>query len=217
MVGLSSPDRGARGRLRAPGLRRAAILLLCLPAAASAAERGATRDGALPERREAEQVRLERIRSEIEDLRQRLARTESTAGSVLDAIEELDLRMALLAREAESLREEAHAGEPERLGGIAEAVAREVGRRTGKETRSLVLGHLQRGGSPTTFDRLLALRFGSAAVRAIAANDFGCCVVYNPPNVGRVPLAGIIGKPKVVPVDSGIIMTARNLGICLGD
>jgi len=115
------------------------------------------------------------------------------------------------------LREGAHPGEPERLGGIADEVAQEIGRRTGKETRSLVLGHLQRGGSPTTFDRLLALRFGSAAVRAIAAEDFGSCVVYTPPNVGRVPLAGIIGKPKVVPVDSGIIMTARNLGICLGD
>ena len=115
------------------------------------------------------------------------------------------------------LREEAGAGKPERLGGIAEEVAREIARRTGKETRSLVLGHLQRGGSPTTFDRLLALRFGSAAVRAIAAADFGSCVVFLPPNVLRVPLAEIIGKPKLVPLDSGIIMTARNLGICLGD
>jgi ATP-dependent phosphofructokinase / diphosphate-dependent phosphofructokinase len=115
------------------------------------------------------------------------------------------------------LREEAHAGAPERLGGVAEQLAREIGRRTGKETRSLVLGHLQRGGSPTTFDRLLALRFGSAAVRAIAAKDFGSCVVYTPPTVGRVPLSGIIGKQKLVPLDSGIIMTARNLGICLGD
>ena len=115
------------------------------------------------------------------------------------------------------LREEAGAGKAERLGGIAEDVAREIGRRTGKETRSLVLGHLQRGGSPTTFDRLLALRFGSAAVRAIAAADYGSCVVYTPPNVHRVPLAGIIGRQKLVPVDSGIIMTARNLGISMGD
>ena len=80
-----------------------------------------------------------------------------------------------------------------------------------------MLGHLQRGGSPTTFDRLLALRFGSGAVRAIAAGDFGSCVVYTPPTVGRIPLQDIIGKPKLVPLDSGIILTARNLGISLGD
>jgi phosphofructokinase-like protein len=115
------------------------------------------------------------------------------------------------------LREEARAGQAERLGGIAEEVARGITERTGKETRSLVLGHLQRGGSPTTFDRLLALRFGSAAVRAIAAQDFGTCVVYTPPTLARVPLVNIIGRPKLVPLDSGIILTARNLGISLGD
>jgi phosphofructokinase-like protein len=115
------------------------------------------------------------------------------------------------------LRETAHDGRAERLGGIAEEVARIIANLTGKETRSLVLGHLQRGGSPTTFDRLLALRFGSGAVRAIAAGDFGSCIVYTPPTVGRVPLLDIIGKPKLVPLDSGIILTARNLGISLGD
>lgn len=114
-------------------------------------------------------------------------------------------------------REVAAPGRPERLGGIAEEVAKAIAQRTGKETRSVVLGHLQRGGSPTTFDRLLALRFGSAAVRAIGDGEFGCCVVYTPPTVGRVPLLDIIGKPKLVPLDSGIIMTARNLGISLGD
>jgi 6-phosphofructokinase len=115
------------------------------------------------------------------------------------------------------LREKARAGKSERLGGIAEEVAKAIEDRTGKETRSLVLGHLQRGGSPTTFDRLLALRFGSAAVRAIAAEDFGTCIVYTPPTVGRLPLADTIGRPKLVPLDSGIILTARNLGISLGD
>ena len=114
-------------------------------------------------------------------------------------------------------RETAAPGRPERLGGIAEEVAKEIALRTGKETRSMVLGHLQRGGSPTTFDRLLALRFGSAAVRAIGDGEFGCCVVYTPPTVGRIPLIEIIGKSKLVPLDSGIIMTARNLGISLGD
>jgi 6-phosphofructokinase 1 len=114
-------------------------------------------------------------------------------------------------------RETAGPGRRERLGGIAEQVAREIAARTGKETRSLVLGHLQRGGSPTTFDRLLALRFGSAAVRAVGEGDFGCAVVYTPPTVARLPLAEIIGRTKLVPLDSGVIMTARNLGISLGD
>ena len=114
-------------------------------------------------------------------------------------------------------KEEAGLGRPERLGGIAEVVATQISERTGKETRSLVLGHLQRGGSPTTFDRLLALRFGSAAVRAIGDGAFGCAVVYTPPTVGRIPLSEVIGRTKLVPLDSGIIMTARNLGISLGD
>jgi 6-phosphofructokinase 1 len=114
-------------------------------------------------------------------------------------------------------REPATGGKSERLGGIAEDVAKAITERTGKETRSLVLGHLQRGGSPTTFDRLLALRFGSASVRAIAEADFGTCVVYTPPNLGRIPLTEIIGKTKLVPLDSGIIMTARSLGISMGD
>jgi len=62
-----------------------------------------------------------------------------------------------------------HGGSMERLGGIAERVAAAIEERTGKETRSLTLGHLQRGGRPTTFDRLLSLRFGAAAVRCVAA------------------------------------------------
>jgi 6-phosphofructokinase 1 len=115
------------------------------------------------------------------------------------------------------LKEKGGAGRSERLGGIGEEVARGIAERTGKETRSLVLGHLQRGGSPTTFDRLLALRFGSAAVRAIGEGAFGTCIVYTPPTVGRLPLDQIVGRPKLVPLDSGIILTARNLGISLGD
>ncbi len=115
------------------------------------------------------------------------------------------------------VKESGSAGRPERLGGIAEVLAKAIAEHTGKETRSLVLGHLQRGGSPTTFDRLLALRFGSAAVRSVAEGDFGTVVVYTPPTVSRLPLREVIGKTKAVPLDSGIIMTARNLGISLGD
>ncbi len=104
-----------------------------------------------------------------------------------------------------------------RYGGIAELVAHGIAQRTGKETRSLVLGHLQRGGSPTTFDRLLALRFGSAAVRAIADGDFGTMMAFVPPVITRIPIADVVGKMKTVPLDSGIILTARHLGISFGD
>ena len=116
-----------------------------------------------------------------------------------------------------TLREKGIAGSNDRLGGIAELVAHGIALRTGKETRSLVLGHLQRGGSPTTFDRLLALRFGSAAIRAIADGDFGTMVAFQPPNVTRVPMDQVVGRTKTVPLDSGIILTARHLGISFGD
>jgi 6-phosphofructokinase 1 len=116
-----------------------------------------------------------------------------------------------------ALVEAAKKGMVERLGGIGAHVAEAIAERTGKETRSLVLGHLQRGGSPTTFDRLLALRFGSAAVRAIHDGAFGTVVVYTPPNVNRIPIADVMGRQKLVPLDSGIILTARNLGVAFGD
>lgn len=116
-----------------------------------------------------------------------------------------------------ALLEAAAAGRDERLGGVAAQLAAAIALRTGKETRSLVLGHLQRGGSPTTFDRLLALRFGSAAVRAIGDGDFGTVVVFTPPTVSRIPIADVMGRQKLVPLDSGIILTARNLGISFGD
>ncbi len=115
------------------------------------------------------------------------------------------------------LLEEAKKGSAERLGGIAARLAAAITDRTGKETRSLVLGHLQRGGSPTTFDRLLALRFGSAAVRAIGEGAFGSVVVFTPPTISRRPIADILGKQKLVSLDSGIILTARSLGISFGD
>jgi phosphofructokinase-like protein len=103
------------------------------------------------------------------------------------------------------------------LGGIAEQVAREIARRTGRETRSIVLGHLQRGGSPTTFDRLLALRFGAAAVRFIAEGRRNVMVAFQPPEMRAVSLPDVISKTKRVPQDSDTILTCRDLGISFGD
>ncbi|HYT62450.1 MAG TPA: 6-phosphofructokinase, partial [Gemmatimonadales bacterium] len=107
--------------------------------------------------------------------------------------------------------------EHERLGGIADKVAHSIQAMTGKETRSLVLGHLQRGGSPTTFDRLLALRFGAAAIRIVAERQFGMMVAFQPPGIVAIPLEQAIAQPRRVPLDSDTITTARDLGISFGD
>jgi len=104
-----------------------------------------------------------------------------------------------------------------RLGGIGAVVADEVGKRTGKETRCCVLGHLQRGGCPTTFDRALCTMFGAVAVELVAAGDFGKMVAFTGQQVGPVPLRDAVGRLKTVPFNGGLMRTARALGICLGD
>ena len=107
--------------------------------------------------------------------------------------------------------------EHQRLGGIGDKVAHSIQEMTGKETRTLVLGHLQRGGSPTTFDRLLGLRFGAAAVRVIAEGKFGTMVALRPPTIAPIAIDEALAAPKTVPLDSDTIATARDLGISLGD
>ena len=96
-------------------------------------------------------------------------------------------------------------------------VAHELGALSGRETRHVVLGHLLRGGSPTTFDRLIALRFGAAAVRALAEGKSGVMVALDPPTVRYVPLSRATRRMKLVPLECDTVRTARDLGICLGD
>ena len=103
------------------------------------------------------------------------------------------------------------------LGGVGEWVATEIRKRTEKDTRSLVLGHLQRGGSPTTFDRLLALRFGAAAVRLVENKVFDHMVALADSGMISVPIAEAIKNRKKVDLNSDKVMTARDIGICLGD
>ncbi|MBN1655228.1 MAG: ATP-dependent 6-phosphofructokinase [Deltaproteobacteria bacterium] len=103
------------------------------------------------------------------------------------------------------------------LGGIAERIAKELKDLTGKDTRHLVLGHLQRGGSPTRFDRLLGTRFGAAAIRFIEQGYFDTMVALDPPTVKAVPLVDAVSRMKNVPLDGDTIQTARDLSICLGD
>jgi ATP-dependent phosphofructokinase / diphosphate-dependent phosphofructokinase len=118
---------------------------------------------------------------------------------------------------AESIVEEARPGAAKRYGGIAELVGRQVAQQTPYEVRTLVLGHLQRGGTPTTYDRLIALRFGAAAVRCVEQRQFGTMVALDPPDIKAVPLEDAIRQIKTVPLSSDIIETARDLGIAFGD
>jgi ATP-dependent phosphofructokinase / diphosphate-dependent phosphofructokinase len=104
-----------------------------------------------------------------------------------------------------------------RLGGIGAVVAAEIERRTGKETRVCVLGHLQRGGCPTPFDRSLCSVFGAAAVELIADGNFGQMVSFQGEHVGATPLAQATHRLKTVPPQGSLVRTARALGICLGD
>ncbi len=112
---------------------------------------------------------------------------------------------------------EREAGKAERLGGIGETVAKQLQSLTGKETRAVVLGHLLRGGTPTTFDRLISLRFGAAAVRGVAEGQYGKMVALDPPTVRYVPMEQATRRMKRVPPDCDTILTARDLGICFGD
>ncbi len=111
----------------------------------------------------------------------------------------------------------AEVGHAERLGGIGENVAHALEKITGKDTRLVVLGHLLRGGSPTSFDRLAALRFGAAAVRALDAGHSGVMVALGANGVDYVGLEEVAGHIRNVPMDCDALQTGRDLGICFGD
>ena len=111
----------------------------------------------------------------------------------------------------------AMAGRLVRLGGLGAQVAASLEELTGKEARSVVLGHLQRGGGPTSFDRVLATRFGGKAVELVLAGQFGLMVANRPPDIVSVPLEEVVGRTKQVPPDLDLVVTARSLGISFGD
>jgi phosphofructokinase-like protein len=116
-----------------------------------------------------------------------------------------------------SLVQEAHAGFAERLGGAGMRCASTLEKMTGKETRYVVLGHLQRGGAPTAFDRTLATRFGGKAVEMLRAGQFGKMVANHPPDIVPMPLGEVVGRTKTVPLDYDLLLTARALGVSFGD
>jgi phosphofructokinase-like protein len=116
-----------------------------------------------------------------------------------------------------ALLEEAHDGYVERLGGVGVQVCEALAKLTGKETRSVVLGHLQRGGAPTSFDRVLATRFGGKAVELVKQGHFDTMVAFDPPDIVARRLEDIVGKTKTVPMDSDLLVTAKSLGVTFGD
>ena len=106
--------------------------------------------------------------------------------------------------------------DPQRLGGVSHRLAHEIEELTTLETRVTILGHLQRGGSPTAFDRLLASRYGTAAVQCLLDGKFGCMTALHGSEIVSVPLAMAIGELKTVPIEGDLVQTAKNLGISFG-
>jgi len=107
--------------------------------------------------------------------------------------------------------------DPIRLGGIGNVVAYQIEEETGMETRATVLGHLQRGGTPTAFDRILATRYGTGAVNLVMAGKFGEMVCLRTPNIESVPLAEAVGEQRLVPVGGDLVRAAKQIGISFGD
>ena len=119
--------------------------------------------------------------------------------------------------ESTHVRGKSMPGQAVRVGGVAEKLAEDIQEKTKKETRSLILGHLQRGGQPTGYDRLLAVRFGGAAVRAVAEERWDHMIALQSPHIVAVPLAQILKTPKRVEIDHDTVLTARATGISFGD
>jgi 6-phosphofructokinase 1 len=107
--------------------------------------------------------------------------------------------------------------EPIRLGGVGFVLGAQIEKLTGIETRTVVMGHLQRGGSPTPFDRVLATRLGTKAVDLITNRKFGYMVAVKGNSLGKVPLKEVARGPRTVPPDEPLIEVARSVGTCFGN
>ena len=107
--------------------------------------------------------------------------------------------------------------EPIRLGGAGEKLVREIEEKTGIESRCTVLGYLQRGGTPTPFDRVLSTRYGVAAAEACMRKEYNVMVSLQNDKIVTEPIEKVASEPRLVPVDSDIIRTGRQMGLCFGD
>jgi 6-phosphofructokinase len=104
-----------------------------------------------------------------------------------------------------------------KLGGIGAMVTHELEKRIDQDVRCVVLGHLQRGGGPTTFDRVLSSQYGAHAVRLIVEKKFGEMVCHDPPDILSVPIENAVGALRTVDPSGSAIISARAMGICFGD
>jgi phosphofructokinase-like protein len=107
--------------------------------------------------------------------------------------------------------------DPVRLGGVGFVVGDEIEKATGTETRTVVLGHLQRGGTPTAYDRILATELGAAAVEEAVAGRFGRMAAVRNGRVTTVPLEKVLGGPRTVPPHHPLVEAARAVGTNFGD
>lgn len=119
--------------------------------------------------------------------------------------------------EGDVVTQECEEGGAVRLGGIGDLVANELAKRTGKETRACTLGHLQRGGAPTSLDRILGARFGVKAVKLAEEGRFGRMVSYQSYHVSSAAIEKAVHKLRLVDPESEVVEAARAIGICLGD
>jgi phosphofructokinase-like protein len=103
------------------------------------------------------------------------------------------------------------------LGGIGDIVARQIEQRLRREVRCVVLGHLQRGGPPSNFDRMLATQYGAHAVRLVLQPKFGEMVAYHPPHITNVHIKDAVGKLSNVDPQGSAVQAARALGVCFGE
>lgn len=104
-----------------------------------------------------------------------------------------------------------------RLGGIANKLADDIEKKTGFETRATILGHVQRGGSPTVYDRVLGTRYGEMAVELIAEEKFGYMVSLKGTYISHVPLSEVVGHSRKVYTHNSLVKAAKGIGICFGD
>jgi 6-phosphofructokinase 1 len=116
-----------------------------------------------------------------------------------------------------SILQQAGTGTVARLGGAGDELARQLSALGDYELRVTVLGHLQRGGTPSSTDRVLATRFGAAAAGLVANGQFGRMVCLRGDTIESVPMADVAGRQKHIGLDSQLLQTARSVGICLGD
>ena len=112
---------------------------------------------------------------------------------------------------------DANCGGEVRLGGVGEQIAAKLQKLTGKETRACTLGHLQRGGAPTSLDRILGVRFGVMAVKLAEEGAFGRMVSYQSYHVDSVPIEEAVHQLRLVEPESELMLAAKAVGICFGD